>query len=72
MAGPLFWEKKCLEVRFEGAQRGFQSERKGKVMGWNPSMQYDCSTLIYTELEARSSTSPIGRRGSYSCALSIF
>ena len=45
MAGPLFWEKKCLEVRFEGAQRGFQSERKGKVMGSNPSMQYACSTV---------------------------
>ena len=45
MAGPLFWEKKCLEVRLKGAQREFQSERKGKVMGSNPSMQYDCPTV---------------------------
>ena len=27
-----FGEKKCLEVRFEGVQRGFLLERKGKVI----------------------------------------
>ena len=32
MAGVLFWEKKCLQVRFEGVQRGFLLERKGKVI----------------------------------------
>ena len=32
MAGLLFWKKKCLEVRFDGVQRGFLSERKGKVI----------------------------------------
>ena len=31
MAGLLCQEKGCLELRFEGAQRGFLSERKGKV-----------------------------------------
>jgi len=31
MAGLLFWKKKCREVRFEGVQRGFLSERKGKT-----------------------------------------
>ena len=31
-AGLLFWKKKCLEVRFERVQRGFLSERKGKVI----------------------------------------
>ena len=34
MAG-LLWgkkQKKCLEARFEGVQRGFLSERKGKVI----------------------------------------
>ena len=30
MADLLFREKKCLEVRFEGVQRGFLSERKVK------------------------------------------
>ena len=32
MAGLLFWKKKCLEVKFEGVQRGFLSGRKGKVI----------------------------------------
>ena len=32
MAGLQFWEKKCSEIRFEWVQRGFLSERKGKVI----------------------------------------
>ena len=32
MAGLLFREEKCLEVRPETIQRGFLSERKGKVV----------------------------------------
>ena len=32
MAGLLLWKKKCLGVRSEGVQRGFLSERKGKVI----------------------------------------
>ena len=32
MAGPQFWEKKGFQVRFEGVQRVFLSERKGKVI----------------------------------------
>ena len=32
VAGVLFWEKKCLQVRFGGVQRGFLSERKAKVI----------------------------------------
>ena len=35
MAGLLFWKKKCLVVRFDGVQRGFLSERKGKVIPSN-------------------------------------
>ena len=31
-AGPLFWKKKCFEVGFEGAQKSFLLERKGKVI----------------------------------------
>ena len=27
---PLFWKNKCFQVGFEGVQRGFLSERKGK------------------------------------------
>ena len=29
--GLLVWKKKCLEVRFEGVQRLFPSDGKGKV-----------------------------------------
>ena len=32
MAGLLFWKKNCLEVSFEGVQRGFLWESKGKVI----------------------------------------
>ena len=32
MADLLFWKKKCLEARFKRVQRGFLSERKGKVI----------------------------------------
>ena len=32
MAGLLFWIKECFEVGFEGVQRGFLSDRKGKVI----------------------------------------
>ena len=32
MVGILFWEKKCLYVRFEGVERRFQFEKKGKVI----------------------------------------
>ena len=28
--GLLFWKKKCFQVGFEGVQRGFLSDRKGK------------------------------------------
>ena len=31
-AGLLFWKKKCFEVGFEGAQKRFLLERKGKVI----------------------------------------
>ena len=32
MAGLPSWINSCLEFRFEGVQRGFLSERKGKVI----------------------------------------
>ena len=32
MAGLMFWKKKCLEIGFEGVQRGFLLERKGEVI----------------------------------------
>ena len=32
MAGLLFWKRKCFEIKFEGAKRGFLSERKGTVI----------------------------------------
>ena len=32
MAGLLFWKRKCFEIKFEGAKRGFLSERKGEVI----------------------------------------
>ena len=31
-AGLLFWKKKCFKIGLERVQRGFLSERKGKVI----------------------------------------
>ena len=49
MAGLLFREEKCLEVRPETIQRGFLSERKGKVVPCREAENGKCVRLCTKE-----------------------
>lgn len=52
MAGVLFWEKKCLQVRFEGVQRGggksfhVEGPKTEKVAGTNSTRNLEKSSAV--------------------------
>ena len=48
MAGLQFWKKKCFWIRFERVQRGFLSEKKGKVIPcrWTENRKGDSGGVV--------------------------
>ena len=46
MSGGFFWEKKRFEVRSKGVQRGFLSERKGKVIPCSGGEDRNCVNRV--------------------------